>query len=109
MSRVRRLEKTLGLLLVAMLTLIGLLSVTRGTPLRRVAYGSASGAPRMTDAGFRDLIALQSGIQFEPNNRVEPLFNGDETYPRLWADLRSATKTITVQMYFSQPGKVADT
>jgi cardiolipin synthase len=103
------LGKTLGLLLLATLTLIGLLSLTRGTPLRRVAYGSASGAPRMTDAGFRDLIALQSGIQFEPHNQVEPLFNGDETYPRLWADLRSATKTITVQMYFSKPGKVADT
>ena len=104
----RRLGKAIGIILVAQLALVGLLSLTRGTPLRNVAYGSANG-PRMTDASFRDLVALMSGIQFEPNNRVDALFNGDGTYPLLWADLRSATKTITVQMYYSKPGKVADT
>ena len=109
MSRLRNLGKTLGVIAVAVLSLIGLLSLTRGTPLRSVAFGSGVRGPRMTDPSFRDLIALMSGIQFEPNNRVEALFNGDETYPRLWADLRSAKKTITVQMYFSKPGVVADT
>ena len=89
------------------LSLIGLLSLTRGTPLRRVAYGKAA-APRMSDPAFRDLIALSSNVQLEPDNRVEPLFNGNGTYPRLWADLRSARKTITVQMYYSKPGEVAD-
>ena len=108
MSRIRRLGKTVGVIIVVILSLIGLLSLTRGTPLRNVAYG-ASKAPRMTDASFRDLIALMAGIQFEPANRVDPLFNGDGTYPQLWADLRAAKKTITVQMYFSKPGKVADT
>jgi cardiolipin synthase len=29
-------------------------------------------------------------------------------YPKLWADLRSAQRTITVQMYYSKPGAVAD-
>lgn len=108
MSRVRRLGKTLGIIIVATLSLIGLLSLTRGTPLRRVAYESAA-SPRMDDPSFRDLIALMSSVQFEPNNRVEPLFNGDGTYPRLWSDLRSAQRTITVQMYYSKPGVVADT
>ncbi len=108
MSRIRRLAKTLGIIVIVTLSLIGLLSLTRGTPLRNVAYGSSKG-PRMTDASFRDLIALMAGIQFEPANRVDPLFNGDGTYPLLWADLRSAEQTITVQMYFSKPGKVADT
>ena len=108
MSRARTLAKTLGVIIAAALSLIGLLSLTRGTPLRNVAYGSSK-APRMTDASFRDLIALMAGIQFEPANRVDPLFNGDGTYPQLWTDLRSAKKTITVQMYFSKPGKVADT
>ena len=108
MSRVRRLGKTLGIIVIVTLSLIGLLSLTRGTPLRRVAYGSAS-SPRMDDPSFRDLIALMSSIQFEPNNRIEPLFNGNGTYPRLWSDLRSARSTITVQMYYSKPGVVADT
>lgn len=108
MSRVRKLGKVLGLILLAFLSLIGLLSLTRGTPLRRVGYSGAS-APRMSDPSFRDLIALSSNIQLEPNNHVEPLFNGNGTYPRLWADLRSARSTITIQMYFSKPGAVADT
>ena len=30
-------------------------------------------------------------------------------YPQLWADLRSAQRSITVQMYYSLPGAVADT
>ena len=108
MSRVRTLGKTLGIILLAILALIGLLSLTRGTPLRKVAYGNAL-APRMSDPSFRDLIALSSNVQLEQNNHVEPLFNGNGTYPRLWADLRSAQKTITVQMYYSKPGAVADT
>lgn len=109
MSRIRNLGKTLGIILLVATSLIGLLSLTRGTPLRRVAYGSSASGPRMNDPSFRDLIALMSGLQLEPNNRVEVMLNGDGTYPRLWRDLRSARKTITVQMYFSKPGKVADT
>jgi cardiolipin synthase A/B len=109
MSRIRNLGKTLGIIALAALSLIGLLSLTRGTPLRRVAYGASTTALRVTDPAFRDLIALMSGVQLEPNNRVEALHNGDGTYPRLWADLRAAKKTITVQMYYSKPGKVADT
>jgi cardiolipin synthase len=109
MSRIRNLGKTLGIILLVTMSLIGLLSLTRGTPLRRVAYGSSTSGPRMNDPSFRDLIALMSGLQLEPNNRVEVMLNGDGTYPRLWQDLRSARKTITVQMYFSKPGTVADT
>jgi cardiolipin synthase A/B len=40
---------------------------------------------------------------------VTQALNGAGTYPQLWADLRSARNTITVQMYYSLPGKVADT
>ena len=107
MSRVRALGKTIGIIVVAALSLGGLLSLTRGTPLHRITYGTGV-STRMSDPSFRDLIALMSSVQLEPNNHVEPLFNGDGTYPRLWSDLRSAKRTITVQMYYSKPGKVAD-
>ncbi|HEY8849259.1 MAG TPA: phospholipase D-like domain-containing protein, partial [Thermoanaerobaculia bacterium] len=43
-----------------------------------------------------------------PGNRVELALNGDGTYERMWADLRSATESITVQMYYAEPGRVAD-
>ncbi len=39
-----------------------------------------------------------------PGNRVEVLLNGDETYPRLWEDLRSARHSITLQLYYGAPG-----
>src|SRR5204862_1693061 len=52
---------------------------------------------------------LFTGTHVFPGNTVEPALNGDGVYPRLWADLRSAQHTITVQMYYSLPGKVADT
>ena len=45
----------------------------------------------------------------QDGNDVEVLVNGDNTYPRLWADLKSARHTITLQMYYGNPGKVADT
>ena len=109
MTRTRALLRVLGVLVLASLTLIGLLSLTRGTPLTNIDFGARSRPPRVGDPAFRDLIALMSNIQFEPGNQVEQLLNGDGTYPRLWNDLRSAQRTITVQMYYSKPGVVADT
>ena len=109
MTRLKPLAATLGVVLVAVLSLIGLLSVTRGTPLRRVVYAARAKPPAVGDSSFRDLMALFIGVHLEPGNRVEQLLNGDGTYPRLWADLRSARRTITVQMYYSLPGQVSDT
>ena len=109
MHRLKPVARVSGTLVLVFLALIGLLSLTRGTPLRRVVYSSRANAPEVRDSTFRDMIALFTGLHLERGNRVEMLLNGDGTYPRLWADLRSATRSITVQMYFSKPGAVADT
>src|SRR5437763_3707590 len=109
MTRLKPLAVTVGILVVSSLAMIGLLSVTRGTPLRRVVYGTRHKPPQVSDSSFRDLLAIFSGVHLEPGNHVEQLLDGNGTYPRLWTDLRSAQRTITVQMYFSQPGQVADT
>lgn len=108
MTRLKPLAQTIGVILVAVLALIGLFSLTRGTPLRRVVYGSHAKPPVVSDSSFRDLMALFSGVHLESGNRVEQLLNGDGTYPRLWADLHNARQTITIQNYYSKPGKVAD-
>ena len=108
MFKAKRLLATLGIIVLTMLALVGLLSITRGTPLRRVVYHAGTRPPVAADSSFRDLIGLFSGTHIEPGHRVEQLLNGDGTYPRLWADLRSARSTITVQMYYSKPGEVAD-
>ena len=109
MRRLKPVARILGMAVVGLLALIGLLSITRGTPLNRVAYGPGTSVPEVSDTTFRDLIALFSEIQMTSGNTVQQLLNGDGTYPVLWTDLRSAQWSITVQMYYAKPGSVADT
>jgi len=97
-----------GLALV--LLLIGALSVTRGTPVEQViAEGDRGGPPHIADPLFPRTIELFTGTHIEPGNSVQILLNGDGTYPSLWKDIASAKRTLTVQLYYSQPGAVADT
>jgi cardiolipin synthase len=109
MTRLKRLGKVLLVVIVLAFALIGVLSVTRGTPVRSVVTLGQSGAPPVNDSLFERTIELFTGAHVDPGNRVWQLLNGNQTYPPLWADLRSAQHTITVQMYYSLPGKVADT
>src|SRR5207248_9949179 len=90
--------------------LIGVLTITRGTPVEYVlAKGDPRGPPSPDDPLFRRTIELNTGVQLEQGNAVQVLQNGDGTYPQLWRDIRSGQQTVTVQMYFAKPGAVADT
>ena len=101
---------TIAVVFVLVMVLIGLLSVTRGTTVRTViAEGDKGGPPQVSDPLFPRSIELFTGTHIEPGNKIELLLNGEGTYPKLWTDIASAKKTITVQMYYSQPGAVADT
>ena len=109
MSKVKTFSLWVVVVIVLGLALIGGLTVTRGTPVGAVVTLSDSGPPAITDSLFERSFELFTGTHIFAGNIVEPAFNGDGIYPRLWADLRSAQHTITVQMYYSLPGKVADT
>jgi len=109
MARLKRVGLILLVVTVAALALIGLLSITRGTPVGSVVTLSEAGPPAVTDSLFERTFELFTGTHVYPGNVVTQALNGDGTYPQLWADLRSAQRTITVQMYYSLPGKVADT
>lgn len=101
---------TIAVVFVLVMVLIGLLSVTRGATVRTViAEGDKGGPPQVSDPLFPRSIELFTGTHIEPGNKIEILLNGEGTYPKLWKDIASAKKTITVQMYYSQPGAVADT
>src|SRR3954462_13739182 len=92
------------------LALIGILSVTHDTPVRSViAEGDKGGPPATEDPLFVHTIELFTGTHIDSGNKVQILLYGNGTYPQLWKDLASAQQTITVQMYYSQPGAVADT
>ena len=103
----KRLAVVIGVLVVLAFALIGALTVTRGSPVRRVLSMNQEQLPSVRDSLFLRTLELFAGMQIEPGNKLEVLANG-ATYPRLWDDIRSAQQTITVQMYFSKPGAVAD-
>ena len=110
MSLIKYIAITALLLFALMLALIGILSVTHDTPVRNViAEGDKDGPPAIEDSLFSRSIELFTGTHIDPGNNVRILLNGNGTYPQLWKDLASAERTITVQMYYSQPGAVADT
>ena len=97
-------------LFVLAMALIGFLAITRGTPVKRVqAPGDPSGPPAVGDAMFEPTLELLTGMHLVSGNEIEVMINGDQTYPKLWNDLRSAKRSITLQMYYAQPGAVADT
>lgn len=98
------------ILIALVLALIGVLSMTRDTPVTSViAEGDLEGPPIVTDPLFAHTIELFANTQIDPGNKVDILLNGDGSYPPLWEDIASAQRTITIQLYFCQPGAVADT
>lgn len=109
MTLIKYIGLVLALLLALVLALIGALSVTHDTPVKSViAEGDRDGPPSVSDALFPRSIELYTGTHIDPGNKVDILLNGNGTYPPLWKDLAGATRTITVQMYYAQPGAVAD-
>jgi cardiolipin synthase A/B len=95
--------------IVVVAAVIGLLFITRGTAVRRVRSAGADGIPvAPSEPAFPLTIPLLTGTPLLGGNRVELALNGDSTYSRLCADLRAAERTITVQMYYAAPGRVAD-
>lgn len=105
----KRVAIILAVVTVLGFALIGVLSITRGTPVGRVVTLSDSGPPSVGDSLFERTFELFTGTHIYSGNVVAQALNGDGTYPQLWSDLRSAQRTLTVQMYYSLPGKVADT
>jgi cardiolipin synthase len=97
-----------GLLAVA--ALIGVQHVSRGTSIKHVHGVGADGRPVSPgEPQFALTAAMLTGTTLLPGHQIEIVLNGDETFPRLWADLRSARQSITLQLYYGQRGKVADT
>lgn len=89
--------------------LIGFLFVTRGTVMRRVRGVGADGKPvSPSEPEFPVTVAMLTACSLIPGNRVEIALNGDGTFDRLWTDLASAKKAITLQIYYMGPGRIAN-
>lgn len=88
----------------------GVRDVVRGGPLEVVrGAGPGEGPPAIGEPRFLTEAEHLGGVPLEPGNRVRVLIDGGGTFPPLWRDLRSATRSITFQVYYCEPGAVADT
>jgi cardiolipin synthase len=99
------------ILAVAFLALIGFQHLTRGTTTHAVRGLSADGGVpiAVTDPQFPLNVALLTGGWMQPGNLVEIALNGDGTYERLFQDLQSAQRSITLQVYYGQTGTISQT
>jgi cardiolipin synthase len=109
MKQIERVAAVLLGIVICALAFFGILTLTRGTPVQMVITDGPDAPPAVTDSLFERTLELYTGTHIFAGNVVEQLLNGNETYPRLWADLRGARSTITFQTYYSEPGAVADT
>jgi len=92
------------------LALIGFLHLTGGTAVRHVRGVATDGVPiAVTEPQFSVIVAMMTGASLSAGNRVELMQNGDGRFDRLWADLPSARQSITLQLYYGAPGRMADT
>ena len=95
---------------LVMFALVGLPHVFRNPLVRDVLSDEGvSGVPAVTEPRFVSTQALLTGAALTSGNQIDVLVNGDGTFPHLWADLRAARRSITVQMYYAAEGAVADT
>lgn len=98
----------LGGFLLTVLVLMGLLDATHGTPVSFVSSRGGKEPAGVDDPLFLDTIEIYTTTPLHDGHEFEIFHNGDETYPRLWADIRAAKRFVAVQMYYCAKGKVAD-
>jgi cardiolipin synthase len=99
---------TAGALLLIVFTIIGMEFTLHGSHLSHL-QGVGSAAPPVGDPLFTRTMEMFTGTHLTDGNHVTVLLNGEQTYPAIWKELRGAKETITMQMYFFEPGKIADT
>jgi cardiolipin synthase len=98
----------LGGFLLTVLFLMGLLDATHGTPVSFVSARGGKEPAGVDDPLFLDTIEIYTTTPLHDGHEFEIFHNGDQTYPRLWADIRAAKRFVAVQMYYCAKGKVAD-
>ncbi|MBK1725127.1 phospholipase D-like domain-containing protein [Thiocystis violacea] len=99
----------LGYLVLAALLGMLLAYLTRTTAIRRTrAIGGEQDVLDARESKFNIHLGLLTSVHVVGGNEIEVLFNGDETFPRIWDAIRGAEHVICVHVYEVNPGQVAD-
>jgi cardiolipin synthase A/B len=64
--------------------------------------------PAPGDPAFGDALHATLGVPLLTGSRVELLQNGDELFPRMWADMEAAQSTISVHTFYWEGGELAE-
>lgn len=102
---------TTWVLVVAVVVIggIGLQHMMRGTPISGVrCVGGGEDMLRAEHPMFREAFELLTNTRIFDANCIQVLFNGDQTYERLFADLRAAERLIVFHVFWFKPGRLAD-
>jgi cardiolipin synthase len=108
LSIVEKIAIGAGGFLLIVFTIIGMEFTLHGSHISRL-QGVGNAAPQVGDSLFSRTMEMFSGTHLTDGNHVTVLFNGEQTFPAIWKEMRGAKQTITIQMYFVEPGKLADT
>ncbi len=103
-----KIAMTAGALLLILFTIIGMEFTLHGSHISHL-QGVGSAAPRVGDSLFTRTMEMFTGTHLTDGNHVTVLLNGEQTFPAIWKELRGARQTITIQMYYFEPGKIGDT
>lgn len=99
-----------GVLALAMvlLALAGFLYWFRRTPLRTIRdLDGGADVPAVDRPDFLKAVQHHLGTHLAGGHRVEVLFNGEETYDRLFEDLGRAESLITWHVFWFRRGRLA--
>lgn len=105
-----RIGRGAGALVVLFFAATGFLHLTRGTAVRHVTGVGLGDGTRVavTDPSFLANVRTLAGVEVTDGHRVELALNGDGTYERLFADLEAAQRSIALQIYYGNGGRLAD-
>ena len=95
-------------LIGGVMALIGFLDAVKGTPVNKVSGFRDGTIPSVLDDNFEPSMELATRTEMTPGNHAEYFWNGDQTYPKLWADMRGARESITMLLYYNKHGRMAE-
>ncbi len=100
-------KRTIGIILLTMLATLAVVLIAfnfKGNETnveRRIDRIHA-----LSDAGFMNELGVMLGPPFVGGNRAQALINGDQIFPAMLADIRSAQASITFETYIYWSGAI---